>query len=604
MQQLRNLVYPVLTWLIMVAAVIVVCVVGYGALWPTKLVLPWSANGVSPFQGFYAIQTDDVGPYRWSKTDSTIRIAGVADHTMSIMQLIVSDSGRPVPVSLRSGSLVVTTIVAQQTRHIALLLPLIHANVDTTVHMYAPPFVHPADERQLGVRVRSVTLLMASSNTLALSWLGVLLWVALIIWVSAWLLRAHRVVVWLSGVLGAPLLFAGAIIINASMTAAWLMSWALVLPLVPLLIVVMRWLRLPTVVQSAVAFWVAVRLLLVVYPAFDGHDFLIHAKRLGEFHRLQSLTLLDHPFEFSGRPALILPLFYWLSDALARVVGLDLAMHVVIVCAESLLAVVVWLILRQCQVPARTAIIATLLTLAMPIATAILWWSFMPQVLAHLLAFVVIYATLRRDRWGAVLAGVAMAGVVWTHIGEVLIVAVWYSAVRVSEPDRGSAAWWWRWLPTVLLPLSATSLYVNYVYTLFHSEPTAARIVPFRFANMLAQMKEGLAVGFAPIAWWITPLLALVAWRRLPQLAPAWAVTVVFWLGVELITGYQVRYGYLAVPLIAIGLAYCLTPLTRYGRAGWVFALTIVLFVTWVSLALWVDATLLGVHPRVDGLSH
>ena len=604
MQQLRSLVYPVLTWLVMVVAVMVVCVVGYGALWPTKLVLPWNTQGVSPFQGFYARQTDDVGLYHWSKTDSTIRFAGVSAHTMSIMQMIVSDSGRTVPISLRSGSLVVKTIVAQQTRHIALLLPLVQANVDTTVHMYVPPFVHPADDRQLGARVRSVTLLTTSSNTLALLWLGVLLWIAIIIWVSAWLLHVRGVVAWLSGVLGAPLLFAGAIIINANLTAAWLMSWALVLPLVPLVIVGMRRLCLPTVVQAVVAFWLAVRLLLVVYPLFVGHDFLIHAKRLGEFHRLHALTLLDRPFEFAGRPALILPLFYWLSDAVAHVVGLHLAMHVLIVCAESLLGVMVWLILRQCQVPVRTASIATLLTLAMPIATTILWWSFMPQVLAHLLAFGVIYATLRRDRWGAVLAGVAMAGVVWTHIGEVLIVAVWYSAVRVSEPDRLTRAWWWRWLPVAVLPLSAASLYVNYGYTLLDSVPAVARAVPFRFANMLAQIKEGLAVGFAPIVWWLTPLLALVAWRRLPQLAPAWMVTVVFWLGVELITGYQVRYGYLAVPLIAIGLAYCLTPLTRYGRAGWVFVATIVLFVTWVSLALWIDATLLGVHPRVDGLSH
>ena len=604
MQQLRSLIYPTMTWLVMVMAVMVVCVVGYGAIWPTKMLLPWGANGLSPFQGFYANQTDDVGLYHWSKTNSTIRIAGVAAHTMSIMQMIVSDSGRTVPVSLQSGSVVVKTIVAQQTRHISLLLPFIQSNTDMTVHMYVPPFIHPADERQLGARVRSVTLLMASSNTLALSWLGVLLWIALIIWVSAWLFRVHGVVAWLSGVIGAPLVFAGAIIVNASMTAAWLTAWALVLPLVPLSIVLMRWLRIPVLVQFGVAGWVCMRLLLVVYPAFAGHDFLIHAKRLGEFHRLQSFTLLDHPFEFSGRPALILPLFYWLSDALAAVVGLDLAMHVVIVCAESLLAVVVWLSLRQCHVPARTAIIATLLTLAMPIATAILWWAFMPQVLAHLLAFVVVYATLRRDRWGAVLAGVAMTGVVWTHIGEVLIIAVWYIGLRVSEADRGSSGWWWRWLPVVALPLSATSLYLNYLQTLLHTAPTVARIVPFRFANMLTQIKEGLAVGFAPLAWWLTPLLALVAWRRLPQLAPAWAVTVVFWLGGELITGYQVRYGYLAVPLIAIGLAYCLAPLTRYGRAGWVFAATIVLFVTWVSLALCVDSTLLGVHPRVDGLSH
>jgi hypothetical protein len=240
----------------------------------------------------------------------------------------------------------------------------------------------------------------------------------------------------------------------------------------------------------------------------------------------------------------------------------------------------------------------------MPIATTVLWWAFMPQVLAHLLAFVVVYATLRRDRWGSILAGLAMTGVVWTHIGEVLIIAVWYIGLRVSEADRGSSGWWWRWLPVVALPLSATSLYLNYLQTLLHTAPTVARIVPFRFANMLAQIKEGLAVGFAPLAWWLTPLLMLVAWRRLPPLAPAWAVTVVFWLSVELITGYQVRYGYLAVPLIAIGLAYCLAPLTRYGRAGWVFVATIVLFVTWVSLALWVDSTLLGVHTRVDGLSH
>jgi hypothetical protein len=228
----------------------------------------------------------------------------------------------------------------------------------------------------------------------------------------------------------------------------------------------------------------------------------------------------------------------------------------------------------------------------------------MPQVLAHFFAFVVIYATLRRDRWGAILAGFAMAGVVWTHIGEILIALVWYIGVRLSEPDRWSSAWWWRWLPVAVLPLSATSLYVNYMLLLLHSAPTSARTVSIHFANMLSQMKEGLAVGFAPIVWWLTPLLALVAWRRLPKLAPAWVLTVVFWLVIELITGYQVRYGYLAVPLIAIGLAYCLTPLTRYGRAGWVFVATIVLFVTWVSLALWVDATLLGVHPRVDGLSH
>ena len=606
MQRLRALRYPVMAGIAMVVAAVMLSVAGFFFTWNPKTVLSWGNNIQSPLQGFYASQTDTDGTYHWSRPEATIQFTRITIHPISILQLVVSDSGRPVVLTIQSGALVAQPTIAQYTRHIALLLPIGQSNADMSVTMHVPPLVSATDERALGVRVRSVTVLTVSSGFPALPWLGMMVWVALLLSVSAWLCRAPALLVWGSGVLIAPLLFGMAVVVNAGLAAAWLTAWAIVVPLVPLLIAFLRWRRLqiPPLVVCAIALWLLVRLVLVVYPAFDGHDFLIHAKRLDEFHRLQSLTLLDHPYEFSGRPALVLPLFYWLSDALARIVGLDVAMHVVTVCAESLLGLLVWLMLRQVQVSVRTATLAVVLTLAMPIATTILWWAFMPQVLAHLLAFVVIYATLRRDRWGAVLAGVALTGVVWTHIGEILIVAVWYIGVRVSEADRWSPAWWWRWLPVVLLPLSATSLYVNYMWTLFHTAPTVARTMPFPFANMLAQMKEGLAVGFAPIVWWLTPLLALVAWRRVPRLAPAWVVTVVFWLSIELVTGYQVRYGYLAVPLIAIGLAYCLTPLTRYGRAGWVFVATIVLFITWVSLALWIDSTLLGVHPRVDGLSH
>jgi hypothetical protein len=44
MQQLRSLIYPTMTWLVMVVAVMAVCVVGYGAIWPTKMLLPWGAG--------------------------------------------------------------------------------------------------------------------------------------------------------------------------------------------------------------------------------------------------------------------------------------------------------------------------------------------------------------------------------------------------------------------------------------------------------------------------------------------------------------------------------------------------------------------------------
>jgi hypothetical protein len=240
-------------------------------------------------------------------------------------------------------------------------------------------------------------------------------------------------------------------------------------------------------------------------------------------------------------------------------------MHVVMVCAESLLGVVVWLISAKCKsLSGRNIGIVFDVGYAHRYHHFVV--AFMPQILAHLFAFVVVYATLRRDRWGAICAGLALTGVVWTHIGEILIIAVWYVGLRLSEADRGRPAWWWRWLPVVSLPLSATPLYVNYVQTLMQAAPPVTHSVPMQWAAMLTQIKEGLAVGFAPIIWWLTPLLAFVAWRRLPQLVPAWVVTIVFWLVVELVTGYQVRYGYVAVPLIAIGLAYCLTPLTRYAQ--------------------------------------
>ena len=606
MQRLRGLIYPAINVVTMVVAVVVLSVASFFFTWNPKIVLPWGNNAQAPLQGFYASETDNVGPYHWSNPDATIQFPRITTHPISLLQLVVSDSGRPVLLTVQSGTVEIKPTVAQQTRHIALLLPIVQSNADLTVTIHAPPFVSATDERPLGVRVRSVTITAVSAGFLALPWFGVIVWLALLISMSAWLCRAPALVVWGSGMLLAPLLFGVAMVVNAGLATAWLTAWAIVLPVVPLLIAFLRWRRLqiPPLILCVLALWLLIRLVFVVYPAFEGHDFLIHAKRLADFHHLHAFTLIDHPYEFNGRPGLVLPLFYWISDVPARLMGITLAMHVVMVCTESLLGLVVWFILQQCQVPTRMATIAVLLTLAMPIATTVLWWAFMPQVLAHFFAFVVIYATLRRDRWGAILAGFAMAGVVWTHIGEILIALVWYIGVRLSEPDRWSSAWWWRWLPVAVLPLSATSLYVNYMLLLLHSAPTSARTVSIHFANMLSQMKEGLAVGFAPIVWWLTPLLALVAWRRLPKLAPAWVLTVVFWLVIELITGYQVRYGYLAVPLIAIGLAYCLTPLTRYGRAGWVFVATIVLFVTWVSLALWVDATLLGVHPRVDGLSH
>jgi hypothetical protein len=171
--------------------------------------------------GFMQHKLMNLVQYHWSKPEATIDFTQIITQPSAILQLVVSDSGRTFPLTLQSGAVTVTTIVPQQTRYIALLLPKPKATADMMVMLHVPAFVSLTDARQLGVLVRSVTIQTGAQGIPAMLWLGLIVWLAFIVSVSAWLLRATPLVIWLSGAICAPLLFSVAIVVNASLMPAW-----------------------------------------------------------------------------------------------------------------------------------------------------------------------------------------------------------------------------------------------------------------------------------------------------------------------------------------------------------------------------------------------
>jgi hypothetical protein len=244
---------------------------------------------------------------------------------------------------------------------------------------------------------------------------------------------------------------------------------------------------------------------------------------------------------------------------------------------------------------------AGILTLMLPISSAVLWWSFMQQITAHVFTIIVAYATVRQDRRGAYIAAVCLGGIALTHIGEMMVAVVWYALLRLSESDRWQAAWWQRTFPVLMLIPLLLPLYVPFLHTVGSSQ--SALIDP-NLTNTWPRLITAFEVGFTPFPLLAVGLLLGVALVQLGRVALSWlGVGVVFFV-VELLTRAQVRYIYTIAPLLAIGCASVLAPLWRRGWAGRVFVLMVMALLVWVSIGLWVDGVLGVRKPRIDGLTH
>ena len=179
---------------------------------------------------------------------------------------------------------------------------------------------------------------------------------------------------------------------NPRAAGLWVRNLAGVSIIVPLAAwLLRRW--FPALLLTGWASVLLLRLWGIRAPSFEGHDYAIHLRRLSDF-RTGIWTMSAHPYEFGRRQSVILPLFYRVSDALAEVLGTHLAMHLMIVCAETSIALLVWLLLKRVSFPPRAALLGALLVLLLPLSSSVLYWAFMQQISAHVLTFAIAYLPL------------------------------------------------------------------------------------------------------------------------------------------------------------------------------------------------------------------
>lgn len=548
---------------------------------------------------FYAPETASDGVHsRWTAGTATITLANTPWQQMSQVQLTFADSARPITTTIQAGQMQVLVPMAQSTRVVSLLLPHTNVGGSQTMTLTTPVIQLTGDERALGIRMRQIAVLAQPWAWPAPQWWGLLVWLCVVgAWLGMLLVGARWA--WLGAVTYGPVVLLAMILSDMVNLGQWFPAWAGIAVLVP----IGAWLVRRFAPLALVRGWVVVlslRLIGITYPTFSGHDYLIHLRRVFLF-RDGSWTMAAHPYEFGRRQSLILPLYYRLADGVGSLLGYHLAMHLIIVLCETGLGLAVWALLRRSGVTPLLALFSGLLVLSLPISSAVLWWSFMQQITAHVFTVVIAYAVVRRDQRGAYIAAGLLAGVALTHIGEAMVAAVWYGLLRLCESDRFKRAWWLRTLPVLgggllLIPIYA-SFFVNV------GQGHAGLINP-DLASVWPRMQTAFMVGFAPFPWLAVVLLLVLAVRVAWRTTVPWVLTAGLFFGVELLTQAQVRYIYTAAPLLATGLASVLVPIWRKGWAGRVLVGVCIGFVAWVSFSVWADAILSLQKPRIDGLTH
>lgn len=538
-------------------------------------------------------QASDGTTYRWSQPQAAVVWSGAQIGAMPIATIALADTGATVEMRIADMP---TSLTGART--VRLLLPYTGWHGQQIIDMQAPRFQPDQEARLLGVRVRAIGIAATTATTtiplivvISAVWLATVLIVAIALLWRQW---------WWVGAMSAPLITLSLAGLDPLYAADWLSGLALVSTILPVIVLIgRRW--IPPALLAVTGAVYLVRLWGVMYPLFAGHDYPIHLRRVFQFSEgIWSLTA--NPYEFGRRTSVILPLYYRLADTLSDILGHHLAMHALIITSETALGIAVWLLVRRAGLGDRTALVAGVLTLLWPISSAVLWWSFMQQITAHVFTILVAYAAVRRDQRGAYLAALFLAIVATMHIGEMMVAALWYGLLRLSEPDIGQGPWWRRLIPVLVLVPFLLPLYAPFLQNL--SNGSGGSLVNPDFNEVIPRMGTAVTVAWQPIPVWVAPVVIGFAVWSLKRAGWAWlGVGVTFWL-VELITQAQVRYLYTVTPLLATGFAVVLMPVWRKGYAGRLFVVCLVGFAAWVSLALWIDGVMGWQKPRIDGLTH
>ncbi len=571
------------------------------------------------FAGFNANERDERGRYRWSTGDSTISFpqVGAGAPLGFVLRLgppPITLPNPPMSISY-NNSAPVTIQTVDQPRVYRLLVP---ANAPSwgklAIHLQSDSVQVEGDSRRVALRVESAQLRPYGAG---------------IVWPGPLLLAAEFGVLVLLALLLRMLRFQGAAVVLFAATLALVgLSSVQMLLIAPYLqrmvvaltlLVALSYAALPWLVRRLAplcpaeltrALWGATLLAIIVrvsgalYPIFTAHDLPLNVERL---LRTVSggLLVTNRSFEFSGGVTVYPPGPYLaLQPALLLGLPPNLLVAGGIALIDGLGAFAVGLLARTLGLSQRATLLAALLYAGVPVGLMALFFGHTAQAFGQAmtvpLTLLLLHAFQRPNdlrRW--LLAALPLSVALLSHIGVTVIAVAWLGLAWLALLlwQRKS----WRTLASfTTLVAGCALLALTLIYGTVlgsHLEQTqeiGAEALDEGFAPAYWLIARGFVVAFEGLGLLLAPVGALLLARRtLPTgaraLLGAWLVAAACFLGVELITGLQVRYIYFLAPLLWVLVALMLDRLANIGwigqRVAWIATLLFVLggWITWYS---------------------
>lgn len=500
-------------------------------------------------------------------------------------------------------------------RRYALLLP--PGGETTTIALRTPVLQAAGDPRPLGIRLAQVDLRVTGARGAPLA--DLLASSVLLLVLGALLVRAGAAAIVRWTTLAALVGLVG--------FASWSFplvsrSYLINLATAALLLALLTWLLLPRLealnalgVPRARVLWqiallaCELRLIGVLFPLFGAYDLDLN---LGRLLRVATGTLVatNESFEFRGGVTVYPPGPYLaLLPGLLAGITPKLLVQGGIAIIDGLSVLGTAGLALALGAGWRTARIAALLHVALPISLTSLWYGHAAQsfgqALITPLALLLLVALRRGGRWPWIGAGVLLSMALLSHIGVTILAVAWLGLAWL--PLARTAAGRWRAYNALLVVAGMIGLVFVY-------GPTAALKLR-ELGEVGAELTAGGSTLPAyPFIWraftisyyalgWQLLLPGLLLLPRIDRsgriLSGAWVIVVVIFWGIEMLSALQVRYMIFVAPLACLLIARPLAALEQRGAAGERVVVPTIMLLLALGAGIWLRGTFALVQPSM-----
>jgi hypothetical protein len=575
--------------------------------------------------------------YRWTRDSSRLEVPAFATTTHALLTLTTGGLPAVIPAPrlvelVVDGETFLTLPVDAFPRRVLLLLPPDTLRDGTLRVDFLSPVskVHP-DTRRLGIRLDNLSLgwLPGGGGTplppwgmLVAQW-GIVLLSLLVAYrldTPRWGMMALAIVlvVALAWMTGSQLLIAGfwQYRLWAMMAALVVLVWGS-FPLLERI--------LPTPHARAEIRWLwtialgagLLRMVPILFPPFDSHDWYIHRKRIIDFIN-GGFIIYDKPAEFSKKLTIVpnAPYLFYLPANLLTTSPV-VAMQWVYTLVDSMTTLLVAVLARFLGGSARSSRLAAVIFALFPLNLTALWWGFGPQVIGQtlmvLLALFVAQPGVSSWRiWGV--GGMVFVLLLLSHVGSGILggfFLAWYVGL-VWVFQREQRQHWFGWGALMLAGgvIVTLLLYSRVIELQMQGLASNNRLawddddlfrVPWTLQSLYSSYYPlGVVLPFFSLVVLFRKVHGLHRW-----LVGAWYASAALFFVIDLATGLQVRYAYFIVPLMVMGLAMLLDDfITHHPRVGWVIVGCLLGIVAVAGVSLWYNGIFVGIKPSLRGLTH